>query len=453
MTRLGSPFSLLSPAARPRPARGALLAGTLLAVTTVLAGCSGSSSSSSAAQPADTTAKVTLTWWTGQNADAETLLEKLAKEFTAAHPNVTIQTSSGAATTDDLLQKLTAGFASDTYPDISYAFGSWATELGDSGKALDITDTVKDPAVKWEEFPAAGRTTASPNGKVLGFPALVDNLSVIYNPTLFAAAGVPEPTKDWTWADFRAAAKKISNPAKNIYGTAYSVVGSEDTTWHFWPQLWQNGGEILSPDQTKTAFNSQAGVDALEFWRAMAVDDKSVYLDQTDEKYGPLFVDGRVGMIISGPWQLYDLVQKKSPYKVQILPGTNGKHTSVTGPDLWALFDHKDPQRAHWAFEFINWLTSPAQDVRWNLEHGNLPLRSSEKSTPEYATFVKTYPGVETMVASLADDTRGRPTVVGYNEMSRNVGKAISAVLQGAAQPKQALDDAAKKSDQALADR
>jgi ABC-type glycerol-3-phosphate transport system substrate-binding protein len=39
----------------------------------------------------------------------------------------------------------------------------------------------------------------------------------------------------------------------------------------------------------------------------MAVDDKSMYLDQTDEKYGPLFYSGNVAMMLSGPWVLYDL--------------------------------------------------------------------------------------------------------------------------------------------------
>jgi multiple sugar transport system substrate-binding protein len=34
----------------------------------------------------------------------------------------------------------------------------------------------------------------------------------------------------------------------------------------------------------------------------MAVDDKTMYLDQTDEKYGPLFEGGHVGMIVTGPW-------------------------------------------------------------------------------------------------------------------------------------------------------
>ncbi len=439
---------------RPAPRRRSLArGGTALAVAALLAACSGGSEpgdSGAAASPADTAANVTLTWWTGQTSDAQEVLDGLAKEFTALHPNVTIKASSGAPTTDELLQKLTAGFASDTHPDISYAFGSWATQLGESGKTLDLTERVKDPAVGWDQFPDAARQTASPGGKVLGVPAIVDNLALIYNPDLFAAAGVPEPTADWTWDDFRAAAKKITDPAKNVYGTAYSVSGSEDTTWHFWPLLWQRGGDVLTADQKKSAFNSQAGVDSLELLRAMAVDDKSVYLDQTDEKYGPLFTDGRIGMIISGPWQLYDLVQKKTPYKVQVLPGVNGNHQTVSGPDVWALFDHGDANRAYWSFELVRWLTSPEVDVRWNLAQGNLPLRSSAASTPEFAQYVKDYPGGDVMFANLENATKPRPTVTGYVELSRYLGEAISTTLQGAAQPKAALDEAAKKADVAL---
>ncbi|WP_425568199.1 extracellular solute-binding protein [Nonomuraea rubra] len=61
-------------------------------------------------------------------------------------------------------------------------------------------------------------------------------------------------------------------------------------------------------------------MDALEFLRAMAVDDKSVYLDQTDERYAPLFGDGRIAMIINGPWSLLELKEKKTDYGVAFLP-------------------------------------------------------------------------------------------------------------------------------------
>jgi multiple sugar transport system substrate-binding protein len=286
---------------------------------------------------------------------------------------------------------------------------------------------------------------------VIGFPAVVDNLALIYNPTLFAAAGVAEPTADWTWDDFRAAAKKITDPAKNIYGTAYSVSGSEDTTWHLWPQLWQNGGDILSADQKKAAFNSDAGVKSLDLWRQMAVDDKSVYLDQTDEKYIPLFEDGRVGMIISGPWVLQEMVQKKSSYKIAQLPGTHGDHTTISGPDIWALFDHSDAGRAYWATQLISWVTAPAQDNRFNLANGNLPLRAEAKNTPAFRQYIKDYPGADALFANLANATKPRPTIAAYVEVSGYVGKAVAKVLQGTATSKQALDDAAKQADQALA--
>ncbi len=378
------------------------------------------------------------------------MLEGLAAEFTKANPNVTIEASPGASTTDDLLQKLSAGFAADTYPDISYAFGSWASELGASGRTLDLTADVAAPEAKWEEFPEAARKTAQPGGRTIGLPAIVDNLGLIYNKTVFDAAGVAYPTNDWTWEDFRAAAKKLTDPAKNVYGTAMAVTGSEDTTWHMWPQLWQNGGQVLTEDEKKAAFNSEAGVKTVSFWRDLAQTDKSVYLDQTGEKYGPLFVSNNIGMLITGPWQLYDLSVGKTKYGVTLLPGTNGDHQTVSGPDLWTLFDHKDANRAYWAYQFTLWLTSSAQDEKWNLAIGNLPLRSSAKTTGAFAAAVKEYPGYEVFADNLDNAKNKRPTVTGYVELSTVYGKAVSRLIQGQGEVKAELDKAAAAADTAL---
>jgi multiple sugar transport system substrate-binding protein len=417
-----------------------------------LAACSsGSTTGATSTSSADPKAPVTIQWWTGQSAEAETLLEGLAKEFMAINPNVTIKVSPGAATTDELKQKIAAGFVADTYPDLSYAFGSWATELGMSGKTLDLADAVADPAVKWDEIPEAARLTATVEDRVIGVPALVDNLGLIYNKKVFDAAGVAYPTNDWTWDDFRAAAKKLTNADKGIFGTAYSVSGSEDTTWHLWPQLWQNGGSILSEDQKTATFNSDAGVKALDFWRTLAVDDKSVYLDQTDEKYPPLLYDGKVAMIVGGPWLLYDLKDRKVSYGATQLPGTNGDHQTVSGPDVWVAFDHNDANRAKATTDFLLWLTSAEIDEKWNLAYGNLPLRSSESTSEAFKTWAKEYaPGAEVFFANLRNAKTPRPTVEGYTEMSKYVGEAISRVLQGQAQAKEALDAAAAKSTEAL---
>jgi multiple sugar transport system substrate-binding protein len=432
------------------------LAATAVGMAVLLSACMGgtggaSDNSKDAAAGYDAKAKVTLTWWTGQTSDAETLSEKLAAEYHAAHPNVTIKTSPGADNTDDLLQKLSAGFTAGTFPDVSYAYGSWAGALAGSGHVQDLTSFVNQPSFGWTELSSAARQTATSGGKVIGIPAVTDNLALYYNKKLFDAAHLAYPTNSWSWDDFRAAAKKLTDKSKSVYGTAYSVSGSEDTTWHLWPLLWQKGGEILNGK--KPAFNSAAGVSALEFLRQMAVVDKSMYLDQTDERYSPLFASGHIGMMMSGPWSLPDLkTAHNTSYGVTYLPGFSGDHETISGPDLWVLLNHDDANRAGASRAFIQWLTSKNIDAQWNLGQGNLPLRSSETTTPEYQSYVKNLPGGQVFVDNLKNAKKARPTVAGYDEMSRYVGAAISKVLQGAESPKAALDQAAKQSVGALAD-
>jgi len=433
----------------PHRVRRVVLAATGLAAVTALAGCGGSQS---AATSLNEQAPVTLTWWTGQADTAETILEGLAADFHTLHPNVTIKVSSGAPTTDDLLQKLSAGFAGDSYPDISYAYGSWAGELEASGRTLDITDKVSDPTVKWSDFSSAARQTAKPTGgKTIGFPAVVDDIALFYNKTVFDAAGLAYPTADWTWDDFRTAAKKLTDPSTNTYGYAYSVSGGEETTWQFWPHLWQRGGDILSADSKKATFNSQAGVDALTFLRGMAIDDKSVYLDQTDTNASRLFASNRVGMITAPPWELYDLKVAGTNYGVTLMPGYNGNHETISGPDLWALFDHKDPNRAYWSYELAKWLTDPARDLKVNVGYGNLPLRPVEMDTPEFRDQAQSQPGFDVLAKNIVNAVKVRPTVQGYAPLSEAIGTAISSVLQGQGDPRQALDAAAATGDQALA--
>ncbi|MFD3443795.1 ABC transporter substrate-binding protein [Microbacteriaceae bacterium 4G12] len=424
-------------------------AATALAVV-ALAGCSGSPQG---ATELDQDADVTISWWTGQTEAAQTLLEDLAAEFEEEHPNVTIDVSEGASSTEELLQKLSAGFSSGTYPDMSYAFGSWASQLESSKRTLDISDRTEDADLKWEEFSEAARATVQPTGgSIIGFPALVDNISLIYNKTVFDAAGVEYPTEDWSWDDFREAAAALTDPASDTYGYAYSVSGSEETTWQFWPHLWQNGGEILTEDQTEAAFDSKEGVEALEFLRGMAVDDGSIYLDQTDTKFAQLFAADRIGMMTSGPWQLYDLNTAGTNYGVTVLPGTDGDHQTVSGPDIWALFDHQDANRAYWVTEFAAWLTAAEQDERWNVEYGNLPLRTSEIESDAFKAQVEALPGLDIMAANAENAVKARPTVPGYVGLSEAIANAIAEVLQGKGDAKSALEAAADEADEALAD-
>ncbi|MDX6494293.1 MAG: multiple sugar transport system substrate-binding protein, partial [Gaiellales bacterium] len=82
---------------------------------------------------------------------------------------------------------------------------------------------------------------------------------------------------------------------------------------------------------------------------------------------------------------------------------------------------------------------------------GDLPIRASQASMPEYQTYVTRYPGVSSFVDNEKNAVKARPVTASYDELSQAMGQAIQAILLGKADPKEALDQAAAQVDQILA--
>jgi len=293
---------------------------------------------------------------------------------------------------------------------------------------------------------------ATVNGKVIGIPALVDNLAVVYNKTLFAQAHLPLPTASWTWQQFVSDAAKLTNPAKKQFGTAYVTPGTEDTVWHWEVLLWEAGGQILKPGNKQAAFDSPAGLMALNTIRQMAVADHSMYLDPTDSAYANLFNSGKLGMLVTGPWDLSGFPSVQ--YGVQVMPsfpGTSGGHQTISGPDNWVIFNNGATHTAA-AEKFLLWLTAPAQVKYWSLATGDLPTRHSVETTPGFMqTMNKALPGVDTFVTNLGNVEQARPQTATYPKVSQILGTMVVSVLLGKSQPQAALTTAAQQVNQALA--
>jgi multiple sugar transport system substrate-binding protein len=346
---------------------------------------------------------------------------------------------------DFALQKVLTAISGGKYPDIAYLYGSWAANIARSTKTLDLTKRVQEPGFRFDDIWPAARLSATVKGKVVALPALIDNLALVYNKKLFRQAGMAFPTAKWTWTDMEQAAKKLTNRAKKQFGWAYVNDGSEDTVWRFWALLWQAGGNILTPDGKKAAFDSTAGVKALTHLQRMAK-DKSVYLDSGNGNYTNVFNSGRIGMLFTGPWDLSSFTNVD--YGVQILPG-DLNHQTIAGPDNWVLFDN-GKKRADAAWTFMKWFLSTNEHLNLALATGQLPIRASEMKQPKYKAYSKKYKGIPTFVANLANATKVRPVDARYPRISEAVGQAVQAVLLGKADPKKALDDAASKVDSIL---
>jgi len=215
---------------------GAVLA--LIATTSLLVACGGSGSDNSGGT-------VTLTWW--HNGTADPLLgfwQKVADDFTKAHPNVKIEVS---AVQNEELQKtkIPAALQGNNPPDLFQQWGGGA--LADqvaAGKVLDISAKV-GPELQLVGGSAAGWQV---DGKTYGLPFSLGIEGFWYNKAQFTQAGITAPPK--TIADLNAAVTKLK--AANLVPIA---VGAKDK----WPaaHYWYN----FALRDCATAVLQKAGID------------------------------------------------------------------------------------------------------------------------------------------------------------------------------------------------
>ncbi len=184
-----------------RAAAAALAAGLLVAA------CGGSTESPAASSEL-TTDPVTLTiqiYNAGGQAELE-YRQAQAADFTALHPNVTVEIVQSSEYIDAVLPQVVAGTAGDViWTDTDTGFTQFAVagafEPLDSFIQADGYDLSPYPEALLKSFQLDGSQMVMPNS-VLPFNF------VYYNKDIFTAAGVAEPTSDWTIAEFVDAARK-----------------------------------------------------------------------------------------------------------------------------------------------------------------------------------------------------------------------------------------------------
>ena len=123
---------------------------------------------------------------------------------------------------------------------------------------------------------------------------------LFYNKDLFKAAGVAPPTADWTWADEQAAATKLTDKGKGVWGDYQPI-----SFFEFYKTLAQAGGEFLARRQEdgdlqlrrRVARRPQFLVD--KAGKTMPTEAQGAGTPDFDSK---LFKDGKLAMWHTGIW-------------------------------------------------------------------------------------------------------------------------------------------------------
>jgi raffinose/stachyose/melibiose transport system substrate-binding protein len=142
---------------------------------------------------------VTINWWHISTADNhKAAFQKMADDYMAAHPNVTINIT--VLENEAFKSKLTTVMQSGEPPDIFQSWGGGVmNEYATAGLLRDITPELDADGGAWRNTFASGALGVySYKGENYGVPWDMGMIGFWYNKDLFAQAGIQAPPKTWT---------------------------------------------------------------------------------------------------------------------------------------------------------------------------------------------------------------------------------------------------------------
>jgi len=360
-------------------------------------------------QAASSSGNVTLTWWHNGTADPlKGVWQKVADDYHAAHPNVTI--TPVPIQNEQFNTKMPLALQSNDPPDIyqQWGGGQLATQIK-SGKVADITNYVSS----WIGELGGSVKGWQVNGKQYGIPFDLHIVGFWYRKDLFAKAGISAPPK--TMDELNADVVKLK-----AAGIAPIAIGSKDR----WPDAFY--WEYFAVREASTAVLQKAmdtqDLSAPAFIKAG--EDMQKFLDSKPFQEGflgtpaqqgagssaGLVANGKAAMELQGDWDLSvmtglttdkDLASKLGWFPFpQVAGGAGDPTTTLGGGDGFSV----TTKNAAAGADFLKYISSPA--VQKMLVENNIasipvnPAATSSISNPVVqsvaaysgaASFIQTY--------------------------------------------------------------
>lgn len=416
----------------------------LLVVGLLLSACGAPATTQAPAAPAaGESVEITVWDFYGDTTPIKPLLPQFEKE------NPGIKVTFEEVGWDGFWQKLPVAISSGEVPDVVTTGLMWAPEYKVSGAYLDVMPLSNGMinGKKFEDVLPKGMLDAARDGeKVYGIPFDFDAYALYYRADLFEAAGITEIPD--TWEGLAEAFKKVSDPAKGVYGVVF------DPSWSSWdPYLYAFGGQYLD-ESGKAVFNSPSAVESVKFIQQMMA-DKSALLQTADTgDIVTLVKSGQVASFINGPYMM-GVLRTSAPelsgkWKVAMLPTKAGKFgTHIGGVHLSIMAKSKHPAEAWKLVEFLNrtqseiavWKTSGAAPAQLDA------LASAEVTEPD--------PYFSNQAAiSIFKDTvsagRPNPTIKEWTKVATIVSESLAKIFVENADIQKTLDDAVAKANEAM---
>jgi multiple sugar transport system substrate-binding protein len=372
------------------------------------------------------------------SAETGSIFEAMAEEFEKNNPDIDVQIE--VVNWDNLEQKLTTDVAGGTAPDISIIGTRWLAGYVQEGIAEPL-DQYMTPEFK-AKFIDVFMSPSVFDGEVYGLPVAASARAMYYNKAMFEQAGIAEPPA--TWDELKDAAAKIAALGDDIYG--FGVQGKEIETDAYWYYaLWTHGGELLTDGRSGIA--SEAGIEAANLYKSM-IDEGLTQPGVTGynrEGLQDLFKQGRLGILLTGPWLRGQLAEEAPDIDYGIAPIPEGTTKATYGvTDSIIMFSSSQVKDDAWKF-----LEEAAFTDHWRreftLKEGFVPVFKSVAEDPHFADD----PELRAFT-SMLPYAKFAPIIPNWEEMADATTRALQQVYLGEAPPEQALGEAAARINELL---
>ncbi|MFJ8127292.1 extracellular solute-binding protein [Streptomyces hydrogenans] len=351
--------------------RGIAATALVAALGVTLAACGGSDSGSDGGSKSSGELSGTVTWWDTSTVGSEDkVFKKLAEDFTKKHPKVTVKYVNVPFGEAQNKFKNAAQSGSGA-PDVIRSEVAWTPEFADLGylAPLDGTAALKDQGDFLEQAAASTKY----NGKTYAVPQVIDSMGVFYNKKIFKEAGVEVP-KNITEL------KTVSATIKEKTGKTGLYLRGDDPYW-FLSFLYGEGGDLVDAENKTVTFDNEAGVKAFKTVKDL-VDSKTAITDATNgwDNMQAAFKDGKVAMMINGPWAVADTYAGKEfadKANLGIAPvpaGSAGQGAPQGGHNLAVYAGSKNLDAS---YAFAEYMTSAESQATVAQQLSLLPTRQS----------------------------------------------------------------------------
>ncbi len=396
---------------------------------------------------------ISVSFWNGlTGSDGETLNAMLI-DFVEANPEISVTTE--IVDWNTLYTKLQAAFVAGNPPDVFMLHASEVPQFGSFGVLQDLSSWYVSGG-GWFPDDDVSETTLSGmmwEGVPVGIPLDNHGRGLWVSLDAFEAAGVdpniepPTTYEGWVELFQMLTLDENGNNALSADFNPDAVVqwGYTVGEWprvNFLAALAQNGGTFLSDDGTQVAFNSEAGITALQ----QAVDlvyEYNVSPEEAGFDTWNGFANGSVAILPTGTWfrNFAETLEVNSTAWPQVQFGA--QPATWFGAHTWMVPVGLEGEKLEAVETLIQWVSE--NQVAWAAS-GQVPARLSAQAQLD----AENYPTNILLGQSFTDYGVLEPSNSALQEMYAALDPELSAALNGLKTAEEALNDAAERVQQIL---